>query len=436
MRRGRQLLLVSVALGAGLALALVAAYAKRATCLIGLPDVGDPFDVAAFESGRVPDGRNAFAFYRRAMEGRGPRPQLPRPALDAIPTLRWAEVDPALRAWAESNREAIALFLEGSRRTESWARQAEDESTFHYDRFYMEPLVQLAMLDAARLEDAGDSGGAWERYRAILAMLAHLMQGGTAIERGVANQDSRMIPARIATWASDRMTTAELIRRAIEETIALEPRPEWEASSLKVEYLLAMRELDRPDGVLGQGDDRDFNDRILGEPSPPGLIQWAHSVRRFLIREPERTRRILRLAFANWLDHVESPDRRGAKPVVRVRLENEGRDSGLFLYAVEPSSEQPLAPKALAEWMLSAPDLRRLEDRWHWGALRHAERRRHREILIALAGELYRREKGRPHADEEELVGAYLDRLPDDSSELDDLAETIEEVSRVALPAP
>ena len=34
--------------------------------LIGLPDVGDPFDVAAFRAFTIPDDRNAFVLYRRA----------------------------------------------------------------------------------------------------------------------------------------------------------------------------------------------------------------------------------------------------------------------------------------------------------------------------------------------------------------------------------
>src|SRR5271156_6134171 len=37
-----------------------------ATQLWGLPDIGDPFDVAAFEAFHVPDDRNAFHWYRDA----------------------------------------------------------------------------------------------------------------------------------------------------------------------------------------------------------------------------------------------------------------------------------------------------------------------------------------------------------------------------------
>ena len=34
--------------------------------LMGLPDIGEPFDVAAFRAIRIPDDRNAFVLYRQA----------------------------------------------------------------------------------------------------------------------------------------------------------------------------------------------------------------------------------------------------------------------------------------------------------------------------------------------------------------------------------
>ena len=36
------------------------------TSLNGLPDIGDPFDVAAFRTARIPDDQNAFSYLGRA----------------------------------------------------------------------------------------------------------------------------------------------------------------------------------------------------------------------------------------------------------------------------------------------------------------------------------------------------------------------------------
>jgi hypothetical protein len=54
-------------------------------------------------------------------------------------------------------------------------------------------------------------------------------------------------------------------------------------------------------------------------------------------------------------------------------------------------------------------------------ALCQAERREHRDLVILLAEELYRRDHGRSPTSENDLVATYLPSLPDDgSAELDD----------------
>src|SRR5947208_233179 len=58
-RRLGMLLLVVVAL-------VASALIWRATCLIGLPDIGDPFDVAEFRAYHVPEDEDAFVVYREA----------------------------------------------------------------------------------------------------------------------------------------------------------------------------------------------------------------------------------------------------------------------------------------------------------------------------------------------------------------------------------
>ena len=45
-----------------------------------------------------------------------------------------------------------------------------------------------------------------------------------------------------------------------------------------------------------------------------------------------------------------------------------------------------------------------------------ADRKAHRELVIMLATEIYRRERGAPPPSEEALVGTYLKSLPDDGS--------------------
>src|SRR5262245_22187183 len=64
-KRLRQLARVTLALAIGLALAATALGVWWLNSLNGLPDIGDPFDVAEFRAFSVPDELNAFTFKRR-----------------------------------------------------------------------------------------------------------------------------------------------------------------------------------------------------------------------------------------------------------------------------------------------------------------------------------------------------------------------------------
>ena len=67
-KRLRQLARVTFVLAIGLPMAATALAIWWLTSLNGLPDIGEPFDVAAFRAFSIPDDQNAFAFVRRANE--------------------------------------------------------------------------------------------------------------------------------------------------------------------------------------------------------------------------------------------------------------------------------------------------------------------------------------------------------------------------------
>src|SRR5215475_9137846 len=65
-KRLRQLLRAAVVLAACVAVAATAFAIWWLNSLNGLPDIGDPFDVAAFRAFSIPDEQNAFVLYRQA----------------------------------------------------------------------------------------------------------------------------------------------------------------------------------------------------------------------------------------------------------------------------------------------------------------------------------------------------------------------------------
>jgi hypothetical protein len=53
---------------------------------------------------------------------------------------------------------------------------------------------------------------------------------------------------------------------------------------------------------------------------------------------------------------------------------------------------------------------------WRWSPDRLRDLKDYRDLVIMLATEIYRRERGAPPPTEDALVGTYLQSLPDDGS--------------------
>ena len=415
-RRGRQFVRIFLAFSSLVLVIVSVALIWRGVCLFNLPDVGDPFTVQDVDEEKIPDERNAFVYFREAMAKLRPMPDASRAGWKAAAAVGWSKTEPKIREWVEENREALEVFRRGCEQVDGVTYAAECKTLFTYPRYRLGHFALMALLEGSRLEEGGDLVGAWAWYRGVLGMRVHVMRGGTVFERLFAQLNSKGLRPRVSLWAADPRTTVSDLRRALEDVIRCEPRPEWEASSLKLDYQLMMGELDRPDGVLSQGEVEEQAYRIGGEPLPPNLRQAAFSLRQFLIHEPERSRRVLRLAFANWLAHVENPDERNRRPAIRVSFLSWGQSTSLFFYdagPARPKSARSLPAAGLAAWLLAAPDARLLLNQWPWPSIGLQERREHRSLLILLAEELYRRERGRLPFSEQELVGSYLKSLPD-----------------------
>ena len=154
-KRLRQLARVTLVLAICLAVAASAFAIWWLTSLNGLPDIGDPFDVAAFRAFRVPDDQNAFAFLRRANEKLTPiRGGGKRPYPDD-PKFSWSIANPKLREWAGENREALELFLQAADRPD--ASHPAGEPTTRMD---VGGLDYVVFFEGSRRQESGDTAGA------------------------------------------------------------------------------------------------------------------------------------------------------------------------------------------------------------------------------------------------------------------------------------
>ena len=158
MRRGRQLSLAVLFLAMGLLFAAGVVVVWHGAGVIRLPDVGDPFDVAALRALRVPADQDAFALIKAAQD------RLAHSRMPALPValrrraVSWSEAPPELRTWAKTNRDVLELFRQAADRPDGILHPPGDQA-FAYN-IYLGDLNRLALLEASRLEEQGDMSGA------------------------------------------------------------------------------------------------------------------------------------------------------------------------------------------------------------------------------------------------------------------------------------
>jgi hypothetical protein len=154
---------------------------------------------------------------------------------------------------------------------------------------------------------------------------------------------------------------------------------------------------------------------------PGDVVESIEAARHSLLREPDRSRRVMRLLFANWLAQAENPDLRPRIPSVRVVLTGT-RPISLLLYDVShraPAGARALPPQELARWLVATRDakLQILGARGRvtgWPPNR-AYRKVHRDLVMMLTKEIDHRERGALQLSTGDRIGAYLKYLSDDN---------------------
>lgn len=393
---------------------LVAGLLWRRSQLRGLPDVGPPFDVAAFRNPpAVSDDRNAFVLYHRAAQRfRQMNPDESKSFSNA--NLRWSHADARLRAWVAEHAEAVALLRAGSERPEAafGATEAPTVQAAHSEKSQvinrLSWVGDAALFEAGRLRSEGDRAGAWALLKAVVRASRHMAQGlPTAWGRTTAMTLVQYANGPVAEWTRDPAVDVTLLRRALDDLTAAEALTPPLAAGYRENYLLAEESLADLKPFLVQWSLR----RSESAPFDPSV--HAPGLAAYFRNEPERSRRVLRLLFANDLAWCDRPF--SERPALA--------DARLHVYEPDPSaapSSRAIPPDELARWAdssLLAPVLpARLGDLERWG---HNDRWSLGLLKESVAVALFTREVGRPPASPAEALRRYLPS-PDDAPDRDE----------------
>jgi hypothetical protein len=424
----------------------------RKARLSRIPDVGDPFDVAAFRDGGSDDGfplyQEAFSKFKAPSRDRGTPGSVPlfNRVVGARLNASYATSD--VQAWIASNREARDQWLRATARSglsyhpwdgrgfgaewfdggESFDIKTGKQILFRIDSPERGLLRWLGELEVTRLEKAGDLAAAWTWYNAALRYSRHVGMRTIAADRLEAVALHREGCDQAESWASDEHVDAPLLRRALADALAVGAMTPPLSDAIKADYFEAMLLIDHLPGTLINRVVDDFrgsgeraaaktplprkrgafgrgNDGFDGEGDriPRYLGDLPAQAAYYFNGEPERSKRLVRQVYANWLAHCDLP------PALQPRIITD-----LDLFAGAPRSPR----------MLPAEELGRELDRP--GAARYVlapwkelvkplqdERTRQAKLVVTLAEELYRREHGKRPASPQELVGPYLNELPE-----------------------
>jgi hypothetical protein len=412
-RRGRRVprwlppVLALVAIVGGVA-------AMRGLALRGLPDVGHPFDVEKYGTIDVPDDRNAYVEYINAtkMMTRNSAVKL-ADEMDKLAKEGWGTASPELTEWLEANRPALLAWRKGTEKPDAFLIQPKTYTimTGLGTVQDLRNLARLAVLEGRRLESEGKMAEAWGWYRALLRSSRHIGRHGCLVERLVGIAIHAVTADRIITWAADPRVDTKLLRQALDDVIAADALTAPTSDGLKAEYFTLMSTLDDPASMRLV---------LAGSPSPGGssteeILHWLrdrYSGGVALSRqEPERSRRVIRLVWANWLAYCDLPRSKQPPTSTELRLYQAMSDA--------PPAARALAPEALLRWfdttVYAKPLLPAIESVDKAVA---RERSKQATLVFFLAEQLYRRDHGgQAPPNPSALVGPYLKALPDQPAE-------------------
>ncbi len=399
-RHGRRVLAVS---GVLLAALVGSFFVWRATSLSGIPKVGEPFDTKALGTVDVPDEENAFTYYRKAVAKFRDEPSL------GGPYYSWAQASAFDKEWLFANTDAMELWIVGTTMDRAVDCQPKDlriESRLEVCQT-LRRMVRLAQLVGRRMEGQGDLDAAWDWYRAGLRCSRHCGMNGGFIDRLIGFTLYSQMDKSIRVWADHPNQSPSGLRRALDDVVAIDTMTPSYAEALRAEYFAFSGFLDEPGLSIAKIELQITETK--GRPDISPFAAMKEAFWRLVLREPERSRRLIRLVWANWLSAAALP------PEGRLRRGHK-LPNGYFYDPPPDASEsvRRLTPETLDRWVGSTRYLRAMLpgiDNLDKAQRNEAEMRA--SLIVFLAEQLYHRENGRAPSSPDQLVGPYLKALPE-----------------------
>ena len=261
--------------------------------------------------------------------------------------MTWSSAGPDVRTFVEQKRTALEKWRVGSERPDALYLQPAQMAMnrpIPLTRDMLD-LAILAGLEGSRLEEAGAMDQAWDWYRALLRFSRLVgRHGGARWAGAIAHEHTT---DRIVHWAADPRVNAAQLRKALDDSLAADaltpPLSEWfklgYLSLVQPDFVRFLRDFNRPVPPLPGGEFGPLDQMAsLAGVSGPARLAWLSTT-----NGVERSRRAVRLLYANWLAQIDRPATQRAPVAVREPLWIYAGDSAA------PPAASAVAPEVLAK---------------------------------------------------------------------------------------
>lgn len=384
--------------------------ALRSYNMWGLDDAPEPFDIAAFQAERIPDDQNAYAIFKRAYEMLDKKPPSFTNLQMKMREAEWVDINAEARDWIDRNLPALEVWRTGTdlpflQSPKGLLDFSEDPAVSWNSRTLWS---QMALLQASRLEDAGDFSGAWKWHKARLRGWLQTGYRQPLINLFSTSFRFSQLSTRSQSWADHKGVTVAQIRTAMADLEAMDGLTGKPSDTLKAQYLFMEQSFQNYWQYIPPSDPNSV--KVVLDPVRPA-IQW---VKYLVTNEPERSKRTLRLMFANWLAEADKPMAERSKEFSKVPL----------IFLPEPGKTPPISPQTLAWHAENGPLIFAMRDGYlpmranvwgveNWPRQVEASRRSLAGMRVGMASRIYEIETGKWPSSPDELIGKVIPKLPE-----------------------
>jgi hypothetical protein len=389
--------------------------------LFAVPDIGEPFDVAAFTSYTLPDPENAYTHYRNALA----LYVREETVIASDPTFKskefwtnkteaekngWEHAIPAVRRWVEVNRPMLDEWKRGAKLAASLRVPLSEVSKAPPWSYELSPVRNCAILmslEGSRLTAELRFAEAWGYYRDLLRSGRHLAMHGTLLDSMVGDGFVELGDQGGLRWSAEKRVTAADLRKAIQDVLSVQELRTPASDTIKVEYLFLA---DFADNGISYGKAIPPWLRLTGYPAQAG--RTARLVVANLLSQAGRPRYRRRPVHPGALGLFELDPAIGPDP--KVRAPEEIERSSVTSAASFAKLVKLISPDSASE--IEDYDPQRLSHNFAAAyQVQDTAQARLDALLLALALQLHYREHAEFPASLDELVKRrYLKSIPAD----------------------